>query len=189
LIVGREEKPPVTERCESEMQDYSEETIRKIVARLKAIGTFSHFSDDVLKEQFLPLCKVVSFEPGSFLIREGETDPMIFFLLAGHVRIVKNNESVYELKRAGDIFGEMTAIDGAPRSASVVAVKPTTCLTLDSSMIDKLEAGPREKFLSVLYRVFAEKLAERLRTANSHIARLKDENDKLKKRVGAANGQ
>lgn len=171
------------------MQDYSEDTIRKIITKLRSISTFSHFSDDVLKEQFLPLCKLVSFKSGSFLIKEGELDPMIFFLLAGHVKVVKNNESIYELKRAGDIFGEMTAIDGAARSASVVAVKPTTCLTLDSSMIDKLEAGSREKFLSMLYRVFAEKLAERLRTANSHIARLKDENDKLRKRVGAGNGQ
>lgn len=170
------------------MQDYSEEIIGKIVEKLKSIGTFSHFTDEVLKGQFLPLCKLVNFEAGSFLIREGEFDPMIFFLLAGHVRILKNNEAVYELKRSGDVFGEMTAIDGAARSASVIAVKPTTCLTLDSSMIEKLEPGSREKFLSILYRVFAEKLAERLRNANTHIARLKEENDKLKKRLDMSGG-
>lgn len=170
------------------MREFSEETIRKIVTKLKAIGTFSSFSEEVLREQFLPLCKIVTFDSGSFLLREGEVDPTIFFLIAGHVRVVKKSEYLYELKRSGDIFGEMTAIDGSPRSASVIAIKPTTCLTLDSSMIDKLETGAREKFQSLLYRVFAEKLAERLRNANTHIMRLRDENDRLKKQLGLANG-
>jgi len=166
------------------MQQFTDETIRKIITKLKSISTFSSFSEEVLKEQFLPLCKIISFDSGSFLLREGEIDPMIFFLIAGHVRVVKKSEYLFELKRSGDIFGEMTAIDGSPRSASVIAVKPTTCLILDSSMIDKLEEGSREKFQSLLYRVFAEKLAERLRNANTHIMRLRDENERLKKQLG-----
>jgi CRP-like cAMP-binding protein len=170
--------------AEQDLAVQNQESIRKIVAKLKAIDTFSLFSDQDLEEHFLPLCKVAVYQPGDSVIREGDVDTLIFFLIQGQVKVLKQNEEVFQLKRTGDVFGEVTAIDGSPRSASVVAVKPTTCLAMDSSRFKNISPEAREKFLATLHRVFAQKLAERLRSANAHIARLKDENERLRRRLG-----
>lgn len=58
----------------------------------------------------------------------------IYLVVSGRVRIVNFSASGREVSfddiDAGGYFGELAAIDGAPRSASVVAIEPTTVASL-----------------------------------------------------------
>ena len=63
------------------------------------------------------------------------------------------------------------AIDGAARSASVMASENTVCLATDTRQIQRLTGDDRLAFGYILYRVFAETLAERLRLTTQELMR------------------
>lgn len=75
-----------------------------------------------------------SFNRLEYVIRRGEPGSDLLFLVQGHLQVIDHTQIGRELGiafiREGDFFGELSVIDGAPRSASVVAVQPSTVATL-----------------------------------------------------------
>ena len=68
----------------------------------------------------------------------------------------------------------MTLIDNISRSASVFAVGKTVCLAVDTSGGGRSGIeDERADFLFLLYRMFAEYLAVRLRLTNEELINLK----------------
>ena len=63
------------------------------------------------------------------LARQGEIGTGFFVIVSGSVRVVRDGETLAVLG-PGDFFGELSVIDGKPRTAQVVSVEPTTCLAL-----------------------------------------------------------
>jgi CRP/FNR family cyclic AMP-dependent transcriptional regulator len=78
------------------------------------------------------------FRQGAVLIQEGDRGDSLFVILSGRVRSFVENEDGRELTlgfyAAGDCFGEM-ALDGGPRSASVIAEEPTECAVIDRALL------------------------------------------------------
>ncbi|MBV8217475.1 MAG: Crp/Fnr family transcriptional regulator [Solirubrobacterales bacterium] len=72
--------------------------------------------------------------PGSVLVRTGEGADSAIVLLAGLVKIHKmasgGEEVLFAIAGAGDLFGEMSAIHPAVRSASVTALTPVEGVVL-----------------------------------------------------------
>jgi len=70
-------------------------------------------------------CTWREFQPGQQIVRHQEEDRLVYFLTAGkvHVTIYSTNGKPVTFRdvNAGGIFGELAAIDGKPRSASVEA--------------------------------------------------------------------
>ena len=58
------------------------------------------------------------------------------FALSGIAKVrtytADGEEVVMSLLGEGEVFGEMAALDGAPRSADVVALTPVRCLLLEA---------------------------------------------------------
>ena len=146
----------------------------KFLRKLREIPTLEAFTDDDLKG-FLQLSKVRRYEPGELILAEGHFDCWIYFLVSGKVRVVKQGEDLSILERTGDLFGEMGIIDGSPRSASVYAIEKTICLATDASCIDRLSGNNKIAFCYLLYRVFAEMLAIRLRLTSEELIRVREE--------------
>jgi CRP/FNR family cyclic AMP-dependent transcriptional regulator len=71
-----------------------------------------------------------AFARGVPLFLEGDDAHDVFVLVAGHVKIVLTSaagrEVVLAVMGAGDLLGELSAIDGEPRSAAAVALDPVT---------------------------------------------------------------
>ncbi|ONI92612.1 hypothetical protein ALI22I_02765 [Saccharothrix sp. ALI-22-I] len=66
----------------------------------------------------------VGYGPGDVLMRQGADDGHAVLLLTGAVKVQAIDESVPALlgvRSAGDLVGEMAALDDKPRSATVIA--------------------------------------------------------------------
>ena len=153
--------------------DYLKDNI-KFLQKLGQMPTLDAFSKEELKG-VLELSKIRKYQPGELILEEGFFDCWIYFLVSGKVKVVKHGEDLSVLRRTGDVFGEMGIIDGSPRSASVYAVDEVVCLATDASYIDRLTGNDKIAFCYVLYRIFCEILANRLRITNVELIKAKEE--------------
>lgn len=77
------------------------------------------------------------FEPGQSIVHEGEPGEALFVVMAGQAKVVRGKRTVAHLL-PGDFFGELSALDGLPRTASVVAETPVRVLRLFRHTLMKL---------------------------------------------------
>lgn len=77
------------------------------------------------RDAFLRLGTVRRYEPPEVLMLQGHLDTDVYLLVGGYVRVVgdtANGQTVLlALRTRGDLVGELAALDGGPRSASVLA--------------------------------------------------------------------
>ena len=70
-------------------------------------------------------CRVRKFDSGEHVVHLHDESSDLFFVLEGSVRVLLYSPSGRDVSfrdlRDGEVFGELAAIDGGPRSASVVA--------------------------------------------------------------------
>ncbi|MEW6220667.1 MAG: cyclic nucleotide-binding domain-containing protein [Thermodesulfobacteriota bacterium] len=142
-----------------------------IIEMLRRIERFSGFSDRDLRS-LVEVARLREYAPGETVIREGEFDCWVYFLLTGALEIVKGEQPVGRLQRLGDLFGEMGIIDGSPRSATIRAVKNSLILGVDGSVVDRQVKKRDLAFCYTIYRLFAEVLAARLRATTEENIRL-----------------
>ena len=100
---------------------------------LKKVGLFSGLKKRGLKS-LAEFCVERHFREGETLVKQGDSGIGLYIIVSGKVKVVKETADGDEMEVAvhgpGDFFGEMTVLDNAPRSASVVAVEDTECLLL-----------------------------------------------------------
>ena len=150
----------------------------EIIQKLQAITPLRLIRDEDIKG-LLKSSKLIKYDPSESIISEGEYSSWVYFLITGEVGIQKEGETINVLRRCGDIFGEMGIIDNSPRSASIVAISGTVCLAIDASYAKKLKGNEKNAFNAVIYRVFAEILAERLRKMDAELIKVKNDNYRL----------
>ena len=113
---------------------------------------------------------VRSFPKNAVLIHEGDSGDSLFVILAGKVKVYARNaagrEVVIDFHGPGEYVGEMS-LAGAPRSASVITVEPTTCAVITRAQFrDFILAHP--DFAMHLI----EKLIHRVRVTTSNLKSL-----------------
>lgn len=92
----------------------------------------------------------------------------VFFVVKGRCRIVNYSSSgrevAYAIAGPGEYFGEMAAIDGLPRSATVVALEDCVLASITPQVFkDLIEQHPKVSF------VIMEKLVRIVRTSDDRI--------------------
>ncbi len=108
------------------------------------------------------------FESGASLFAEGDEGHEMYVVLEGQVLISKYipgaGEEALAILERGDFFGEMSLIDGDPRSADARAHGgPLTVLALDQATIQEmlvLDPQASLDFLRLLCRLVAKRLRE-----------------------------
>ena len=147
-----------------------------------SIPALKHFETSNLG-RLLRLSKIRQYEEDESIIKEGDSDSWLYFLLSGKIRISKEGVEICQIDRRGEIFGEMRVIDHLSRSATVQAVEATVCLAVDTSATERLstddERDERLDFLLLLYRIFAEFMSMRLRLTNEILIKAKTEAERL----------
>jgi CRP-like cAMP-binding protein len=97
----------------------------------EALGrlAFFHGADPALLAKAAPSAVWLTPGPGEPVLEFGDESQDVFLIVEGAVRALirtpLGQEMIISDLGAGDIFGEVAAIDGATRSASVVALRAT----------------------------------------------------------------
>jgi len=82
------------------------------------------------------------FERGAMVFARGDPGTHLYLVREGRVRLAITSEDGRELSfrhaAAGDLFGEIAALDGSSRTADATALTPVTAYTLERAAFCKL---------------------------------------------------
>jgi CRP-like cAMP-binding protein len=117
-------------------------------------------------------CEARGYPEGAVVVSEAERGDALFVLAQGKVKVVLYGESGREVilsifSKPGEVFGEMSLLDDAPRSATVMAMEPSTLLVLSRADF----RAHVERHPSIALQVLTE-LSRRLRRADAIIGDL-----------------
>jgi len=100
---------------------------------------------------------------GDILIHQGAPIASLMFVLDGKVSVEVEGVGQVASLGSGEMLGEMSLVDEAPPSATVVVTEPAHVLHIDRATLNaKLEAEPA--FAARLYRAIAMFLSVRMRS-------------------------
>lgn len=127
-------------------------------------------------DQVLHASAFIECDADDIVIAEGDEASRIFILLAGEVAVVKEGKQLVRMSQAGDIFGELAALEDEVRSASIVAVKPSFCLAVDQKFLEHiLPKAENPAFYACLYEFIAKLTTKRLKATSQYLAKLDGE--------------
>lgn len=111
-------------------------------------------------------CVRVPVKAGEDLIRKGDTTDDLYIVADGSFKVYDDTlgeDFVHAILQQGDIFGEMSFIDGMERSASVKAISDGSALRMGKGEFDTLLASSPDTamlFFFTLSRVIARRLRD-----------------------------
>jgi CRP/FNR family transcriptional regulator, cyclic AMP receptor protein len=152
----------------------------EIIKQLLRIPALKSVDGRDLKD-LVDASRIGTYQSGEVIFEEGSTGKMIFYLISGRVKIIKDGHELLTLHRTGDVFGEMGPIGGKTRSASIEALCDVSCVEIDLSVIDKQKLPDTDAFRYLIFRGFAEIIASHLQHTTEQMLSLRDELAQLKK--------
>ena len=109
----------------------------------------------------------IKLQQGDYLLREGDESTQMYYVHSGTLAVYKrkgNSEQQIGTIYAGELVGEMSFLDKAPRSATVRAIGNCELVMIPNSKFEKFYAK-----LPKWYKVLINTLLDRLRRANARI--------------------
>ena len=132
----------------------------QVIDELGALAVFSRCTPKEL-EALARIGTMIRVDAGYTFMRQGRRGSEFFILMDGSARCIVDDHDVATYQ-PGEFFGEMSIIDHAPRSATVVADETSTVLVVDSrEFMAMLERAP-----SVVNPLLTA-MTQRLRTAQA----------------------
>ncbi len=108
---------------------------------MAGVTLFESF-DEAERRRLESRCTWRRYSVGETVLERGGESREVLFIVAGSVNILNisltGREVAYARLQAGEYFGELSAIDAKPRSASVVAAESTLVAVLPSSQFIEL---------------------------------------------------
>lgn len=131
--------------------------------RIELLGSIPLFSACSQRElsQVAALTVPAELKKGTVLTRQGAAGGLAFIIAKGRAEVTRNGKPLAKLG-PGDVVGELSLIDGKPRSATVTALSDVEVLELDGRDLAKL----MKKVPSVV-RKLLESLSQRLRDVDA----------------------
>jgi CRP-like cAMP-binding protein len=118
----------------------NEQDILSTLRILRGIRQFQRFNDDELTSIILNM-KLATAMDGEIICMEQEIGDEMYIVRSGSIEIRKagkNSPLILTTLGEGAIFGEMSLLDGSPRSASAIARGKTELLIISKDGIDDL---------------------------------------------------
>jgi CRP/FNR family transcriptional regulator, cyclic AMP receptor protein len=144
-------------------------SIRPSTLGLKQVLLFQGLSQDRL-ESLAAQCHWRRVEPGQVIVARNSPDRDVHFVVSGRVRVTSfsagGRQVTFRDQDAGEMFGDLAAIDGQPRSADVLALDSVLVASLTPDHFRELlavEPLVRERVLqrlAGLVRLLSERVIE-----------------------------
>jgi CRP-like cAMP-binding protein len=116
------------------------------IASLRRCALFTHCAADAMAEIVRRLT-VRRYRRGEVIFHQGDPGDALHVVTSGSVKIVlpspEGDEAIIATVRPGDFFGELSLLDGEPRSATATAIEATETSTLPRAVfLELLDAHP-----------------------------------------------
>jgi len=132
----------------------------RLASRLPSLFRLSPAEQRTLLSQ----ARVYDVPAGTAIMREGELGDAAYFIIEGRAvagKMIHDTERSLGLLHAGDIFGEIGALMGTPRSATVLAQEPTSVMQVPAAVLRQLMSNP------ALNKVLLERMLARMDRMNA----------------------
>jgi CRP-like cAMP-binding protein len=124
-------------------------------------------------------CERLAIEEGEVILREGRLGRELFVILSGRAAVTHAGHVVNTLG-PGEHFGELAAIDSAPRSATVTATSDLEALVIGPREFDAIMSIPSVR------NALLRGMSRRLREADDKLAEYSDRAEDGPGSTGAA---
>jgi uncharacterized membrane protein len=125
----------------------------------------------------------INIPGGQVIFHHGDPGDTMYVIRAGEVEIFFKNDTgeriLLETLRAGDFFGEISLLDGGPRTASALVTKDLEALTVDRGDLDeflRLRPAASMDFMAALGRRLRETTRLLRHTASRNINQVAADN-------------
>jgi len=154
------------------LRDAGLEKIRQGVTSVEEVAKKTTITKEALPD-YLVNPDLEEYEDREVIIREGNTDKDFFMLVKGALYVVKGGKVISQIVQPGEYFGEMSAVTGDPRSATIISNKRSTVKRFPGDKLPEII----ENYPHVAKHLF-EVMANRLNLADRQIYRLLTEKSK-----------
>jgi CRP/FNR family transcriptional regulator, cyclic AMP receptor protein len=135
---------------------------------LRMCGLFTAADDDAI-ESLVRVLRVRRFRRAETIFHQGDPGDALFVVASGSVKVVLPSDegaepAIVAILGPGEFFGELAILDGAPHSATIVAVEPTETLVLHrDAFLSLIDTDPE------LRRALLASLAAEIRRLTGHV--------------------
>jgi len=120
---------------------------------LKEVPLFQ-FLDETERVALAERLDLARYAAGEIILRIGEPGDSLYLVRTGEAEVFVKNDTgeriVLEVVQCGCFFGELSLLDGGPRSASAVATQDTEALRLDRADLDSFLRSHPEAAMDLL---------------------------------------
>ncbi|MBF0555560.1 MAG: cyclic nucleotide-binding domain-containing protein [Nitrospirae bacterium] len=169
----------------NEMEKAIEDSIRsvpmavsKTIRKIRELDFFSFLTDEELIT-LLKISKCRNYKESDIIFEDGQPGDRFYVIVDGIIVISqmvnKKREQVLARLKRGSCFGEMSILDGSPRTARAKAYDDTVLLEFDKRIMEGYDDIVTLKLFKKLTHIFSR----RLRGANTKIRQMMADQAKL----------
>ena len=152
-------------------------------AQIRDLPFFWSFQNSWL-ESLARLSSTTIVQPGQWLLKQGEANSKLFFLVSGRVEVQVDGEPVATLDTKGDLFGEMSVISSQPVAASIVAVEPSEIIWIEAKDLATTSEFAVHEIQHLLFRMYSQILTAKLQQTNQKAKFFERTNKELERARG-----
>ncbi len=156
--------------------------IDELVGILKNTAFFSEFEAKLIKE-VAECITVESFPLGKFILKEGEINHKLYFIMEGILGVFVRGLRVATLQRKGEVIGEMSLVSDRLCTASVLAETDARLISITLEGLRNKSQKAFEIFEQSQFRLLTATLVEKLIETNEKARRVELLNSELEKKV------
>lgn len=138
-----------------------------MLEHIKKVPLFSQLNEQQLSA-LVDICTRRTYKTGTILFSEKETGSVFYMVLSGSVKIFTTSsageEKILSICKTSESFGELSLIDGKPRSASAQTLEECILLTITGQSFLELLRSHFDISLGIM-----QELSSRLRDTNQQV--------------------
>jgi CRP-like cAMP-binding protein len=152
--------------------------IPQITEELKSFPLLDGFPENLI-QQLAGASQIRQVSQGDEILKQGALNDQLYFLSSGQVGVYVDGARVSKMQLKGDLLGEMSVITNKPAGATISAETDVTLVCVDSRVFLDMKGPQRDLYSSILYRIYAMVLADKLAATNQKAKHFEALNAKL----------